>query len=119
MNAANSEGPPSQVSSGMMQEFLSLKGKLTETTGLSAMLSPGGGMPRMVAYSLPHRTTVTLDLLSRPKGSNDTMLTTLVSDTQETGVYIVGLNSVQFAPGRYTVRLRTGESVVEQPFELP
>jgi uncharacterized lipoprotein YddW (UPF0748 family) len=119
VNAANSEGPPSQVSSGTMQEFLALRGKLTEMTGLSASLSPGGGTPRMVAYSLARKTSVTLDLLARPSGSNDTILTTLVSDTQETGVYVVGLNNVQFVPGRYTVRLRTGESVVEQPFELP
>jgi hypothetical protein len=102
-----------------MQEFLSLKGKLTEMTGLSAALSPQGGTPRMVAYSLARRTPVTLDLLARPRGSNDTILTTLVSDTQETGIYVVGLSNVQFVPGRYTVRLRTGVSVVEQPFELP
>jgi uncharacterized lipoprotein YddW (UPF0748 family) len=119
VNAANSEGPPSQVTSGTMREFLSLRGKLTEMTGLCASLSAGGGMPRMVAYSLERKTPVTLDLLARPKGSKDTILTTLVRDTQETGVYVVGLNSVQFVPGRYTVRLRTGESVIEQPFELP
>lgn len=119
VNAANSEGPLSQISSGTMQEFLSLKGKLTEMTGLSASLSPGGGTPRMVAYSLAKKTSVTLDLLARPRGSSDTILTTLVRDTQATGVYVVGLNAVQFAPGSYTVRLRTGETVVEQPFELP
>jgi uncharacterized lipoprotein YddW (UPF0748 family) len=119
VNAANSEGPPSPVSSGTMQEFLSLRGKLTETTGLSAALSPEGGTPRMVAYSLARRTPVILDLLSYPRGSNDTITTTLVRDTEETGIYIVGLNGVQFVPGKYTVRLRTGESVVEQPFELP
>ena len=102
-----------------MREFLSLRGKLTETTGLSASLSPGGGTPRMVAYSLARRTPVTLDILARPRGSNDTITTTLVSDTQETGIYVVGLNNVQFVPGKYTVRLRAGESMVEQPFELP
>jgi len=119
VNAANSEGPPSPVSSGTMQEFLSLRGKMTETTGLSASLSPGGGTPRMVAYSLARRTPVTLDLLARPKGSIDTITTTLVRDTQETGIYVVGLNGVQFVAGKYTFRLRAGGSVVEQPFELP
>ena len=119
VNAANSEGPPSQISSGTMQEFLSLRGKLTEMTGLSAALSPRGGTPRMVAYSIARRTPVTLDLLAMPRGSTDTILTTLVSDTQETGVYVVGLSNLQFAPGRYTVRLRTGDSFVEQPFDLP
>jgi len=119
VNAANSEGPPSQISGRTMEEFLSLRGKLTEMTGLSAALSPGGGTLRMVAYSLSRKTSVTLDLLARRKGSIDTILTTLVSDTQETGVYVVGLNNVQFAPGNYTVRLRTGESIVEQPFDMP
>lgn len=119
VNAANSEGPPSQVSSGTMLEFLLLRGKLTEMTGLSAALSPQGGTPRMVAYSLARRTPVTLELLARPTGSADPILTTLVSDTQETGVYVVGLSKVQFVPGRYTFRLRTGDSVVEQPFDLP
>ncbi len=119
VNAANSEGFPSPVSGGTMREFLSLRGKMTETTGLSASLSPGGGTPHMVAYSLARRTPVTLELLAHPRGSNDTITTTLVSDTQETGIYIVGLNSVQFVPGKYTFRLRAGESVVEQPFELP
>ena len=119
VNAANSEGPPSQVSSGTMKEFLSLRGKLVEMTGLAAELSQQGDTPRMVAYSLARRTPVTLDLLARPRGSNDTTLTTLVSDTQETGVYLVGLNNVQFVPGRYTVRLRTDGSVVEQPFDVP
>ncbi|HTY59177.1 MAG TPA: family 10 glycosylhydrolase, partial [Bacteroidota bacterium] len=95
VNAANSEGAPSQISSGTMQEFLSLSGKLTERTGLSALLSPGGRTPRMLAYSLARKTAVTLDLLSKPSGSSDTILTTLVSDTQETGVYIVGLSGVQ------------------------
>jgi hypothetical protein len=85
-----------------MQEFLSLRGKLTEMTGLSAALSPRGGTPRMVAYSIARRTPVTLDLLARPRGSTDTILTTLVSDTQETGVYVVGLSNLQFAPGRNT-----------------
>jgi len=73
----------------------------------------------MVAYSLARRSPVTLDLLAKPRGSIDTILTTLVRDTQETGVYVVGLSNVQFAPGRYTFRLRTGDSVVEQPFDLP
>ena len=73
----------------------------------------------MVAYSLERKTSVTLDLLSHLTGTTDSILTTLVSDTQESGVYVVGLNKVQFAPGRYTVRLRAGESMVEQPFDLP
>jgi uncharacterized lipoprotein YddW (UPF0748 family) len=119
INAANSEGPPSQISGGTMKEFLSLRGKLTEMTGLSASLSSQGGTPRMVAYSLAKKTLVTLDLLARPTGSSDSILTTLVSDTQETGIYVVGLSNVQFVPGKYSFRLRTGESVVEQPFDLP
>jgi hypothetical protein len=119
LNAANSEGPPSQITSGTMREFLSLRGKLTETTGLCASLSPDAGTPRMVAYSLARKTAVTLDVVSHPHGTTDTILTTLVSDTQVSGVYVVGLTAMQFAPGKYTLRLRTGESIVEQPFELP
>ena len=119
LNGANSEGPPSQTSSRTVQEFQLLKGKLTARTGLSAALSGQGGTPRMVAYSLARRPPVTLDLLARPRGLTDATLTTLVSDTQGTGIYVVGLGNVQFVPGRYTFRLRTGDSVVEQPFDLP
>jgi hypothetical protein len=119
VNAANSEGPPSQISGGTMKEFLSLRGKLTEMTGLSASVSSQGGTPRMVAYSLAKKAPVTLELLSWPRGSSDSILTTLVSDSQETGIYVLGLGNLKFVPGRYTFRLRTGESVVEQPFELP
>jgi hypothetical protein len=102
-----------------VKEFLSLRGKLTERTGLSAALSPRRGLMRMIAYSLAHRTPVTLELLTQPAGSADTTVTTLVRDTQESGVYVVGLDDVPFAPGRYVVRLRTGDSVVEQPFDMP
>jgi len=118
LNAANSEGAPSQVSTGTVKEFLSMKVKLTELTGLSASLSPRDGTPRMVAYSLARRVPVTLDLVTS-QGSSDSVVATLVNDTQESGIYIVGLKGVQFSPGKYLVRLRAGDSTVEQPFELP
>jgi len=118
LNAANSEGTPSLVSSGTMKEFVAMRVKLTDVTGLSASLSPRDGSPRMVAYSLARRVPVSLDLVTN-NGRSDTVVATLVNDTQESGIYVVGLKGLQFSPGKYFVRLRAGDSTVEQPFDLP
>lgn len=119
LDRSRTEGPPSPVSSGTMREFLALKGKLIEVTALSASLSRRSGAPTLVAYTIPRRTPVTLEMISHLENAGDTMITTLVRDTQDGGTYVVGLKDMQFTPGKYVVRLRAGQSVVEQPIDLP
>jgi len=118
LDRACTEGPASPVMSGTMREFLSLKGKLNEVTALSATVSTRSGAPTLVAYTIARRTPVTLEMISHPEKSGDTMITTLVHDTQECGTYVIGLKEMQFTPGRYIVRLRAGQSVVEQSIDL-
>ncbi|HXX62618.1 MAG TPA: family 10 glycosylhydrolase [Bacteroidota bacterium] len=118
LDRACREGPASPVTSGTMREFLSLKGKLNEVTGLSATVSTRSGAPTLVAYTIARRAPVTLEMISHTENPGDTMITTLVHDTQDCGTYVVGLKEMQFTPGRYTVRLRAGQSVVEQSIDL-
>jgi uncharacterized lipoprotein YddW (UPF0748 family) len=118
LDKLSNESTPSPVSGGTMQEFLALRGKLTKVTALSAMLSPRGGTPHLIAYTLAGKSPVMLDLLKQTGTSGDTTVTTLVNRMQEAGTYVVGLDDIPFTSGMYVVRLRTGESFLEQAFDL-
>ena len=119
VDRAGNESSPSPVSGETAREFLAIKGKLSEPTALSAILPLGGGTPRFVAYSLAAASQVSLDLIARPPGGADSLVTLLVSTTQERGTYVVGMGELSLSAGRYLVRLRTADGVLEQSFDLP
>jgi len=113
----NNEGLASPVSGGTVREFLALKGKLTEVTGLSASLSTRGGAPRLIAYSLAGRTAVELSLIAQARDGTDTVITSLAHGIQDGGTYVVGMREAEIGPGKYLVRLKAGDAVLEQTIE--
>jgi hypothetical protein len=118
LDKMNNESQPSPVSSGTTKEFLSLKGKLSETTALSASFANGGDFPALVAYSLARTTDVTLTLVARRSGLADSIAATLAHGIQEEGTHVIGVRNIPRGAGRYFVRLRAGDSVVEQQFDI-
>jgi uncharacterized lipoprotein YddW (UPF0748 family) len=118
VDRAGNESFPSRVSGETAQEFLALKGKLSEPTALSAILPLGRGAPRLVAYSLASTTHVSLELLAHISEGVDSLVTPLVNTMQERGTYVVGMNGVPFEPRRYLVRLRTADGILDQSFDL-
>jgi uncharacterized lipoprotein YddW (UPF0748 family) len=118
VDRANNEGLPSPVSGGIVKEFVALRRKLTEVTALSASLSNDSGTPHLIAYSLQSRSPVELVLISHSQSAGDTVVASLVNGVQEGGIYIVGVGNVRFGPGRYLVRLKAGDTTVEQPIDM-
>jgi uncharacterized lipoprotein YddW (UPF0748 family) len=114
----DSESPPSSTVSVITREFLALRGKLTDTMGLSALFSSSAGAPRLVGYSLPKRTEVALRLLAVIPGKPDSLVATLEHGTREEGTHVVGMNGLPLAPGKYLVRLTTGEGELTQDVDL-
>ncbi len=118
LDKMNNESRSSPVTSGTSKEFLSLKGKLSETTALSASFANGGDFPALVAYSLARTTDVTLTLVARRSGLADSIAATLAHGIQEEGTHVIGVRNIPRGAGRYFVRLRAGDSVVEQQFDI-
>jgi len=116
IDKGNNESAPSTVGTGTFRELLALKGKLSNITMLSTSFGQGGNSPNLVAYRLARRTLVFVEVSKDVADARaDSLTTTLVSAVQDEGTYIVGLNALQFTPGRYVVRLRTGATTLEQP----
>ena len=118
VDRGNNESAPCPVSGGTVKEFLSLRGKMSDVTALSVSLSTNGGTPILVAYSLARRESVELSLVALSAAAPDSLVGSLAGGTQDEGTYVVGMSGLQFGPGRYVVRLKAGESVLEQPIDL-
>jgi hypothetical protein len=118
LDLANNESPLSPVSGETAKEFIALRRKNTEFTGLSASLSPGEGAPRLIAYSLARQTSIDLSIVAQHPGKADSLVASLAHGIKEGGLYFVGVREFHYGPGKYLVRLRTDETTLEQPIEL-
>ncbi len=115
----NNESGPSAPGSGIIKEVLAMKRKLVNITSLSAAIQRRAGLPNFISYKLGARTKVSLTISQLRDDGSDTLWASLVEGLQEGGTYVVGLGAGRFLPGRYLVRLSTGDNTIEQPIELP
>jgi uncharacterized lipoprotein YddW (UPF0748 family) len=114
----NTESSPGMIAGVITREFISLRGRLQDAMGLSAWIPSSGGSPRLVGYSLPRRSDVSLALLAVTPAGTDSLVATLAGGPQEEGTHVVGLNGTRLAPGKYLVRLLTNEGKLVQDVEL-
>jgi hypothetical protein len=112
-NAWN-EGPPAG-GSAPFREVAELHGRLTARPGLAALLGDRTTTPGLIAYRVtsPGPAVLEVQTIDTPEAP-----VVLADRTHEAGTYIVGLSPLRFPPGRYTIRLRTDGTTLEQALIL-
>ncbi|MCZ6775085.1 MAG: family 10 glycosylhydrolase, partial [Ignavibacteria bacterium] len=114
----NNESMPSNTASALVKEMLAIKRKLSNVTGLSMSVINGDGAPTLVAYELPERTFVSLNIFEQLSDMSERLVTTITRGVQEPGIYVVGVGKVDFAQSRYVIRLKAGDTPLEQFIDL-
>ncbi|MEW6511359.1 MAG: family 10 glycosylhydrolase [Bacteroidota bacterium] len=114
VDKGSNEGPPSPTTDATTREFIALRGKLSEPTALSVSLPAGAHAPPLIAYSLSRPTNVELTLVSRPSRGQETVVASLARGVQQRGTYVVGMEGRLLGEGKYLVRLKAGEMMLEQ-----
>ncbi|MGB2959313.1 MAG: hypothetical protein WBD30_10540, partial [Bacteroidota bacterium] len=109
------ESLPSEPSTGIVHELLAIRKKVSEVTSLSTSISSTSGTPTLVAYRLARRMNISLQVYRRHGASQDSLLSTLVDGVNDGGTYVLGLGRVSFPTGEYVIRLRTPDTLLEQP----
>ena len=109
------ESPPSEPSTGVVQELLALKRKVSDVTSLSTSVSSESGTPTLVAYRLARTMNVTLEVYRKLGTEEESLLSTLFRGVQDGGTYVIGLSRVHFRKGEYVIRLQTTNTLLEQP----
>jgi uncharacterized lipoprotein YddW (UPF0748 family) len=109
------ESPATVAYSAPMKEAIDLRRKVQYVTSLSTTLSGPLDRPALAAYALGHVSPVRLEIFQPRPGAADTLLATLVEGEQDAGIYVVGLQQFAFNRGVYLLKLRAGETVVDQP----
>lgn len=118
IDKGNNESAPSRVATATVREALALRGKLANISTFSLTITEGNGLPRLAAYKLEQPSPVTLSIHRELSDTVEHLQTTLVRETQQPGVYIVGLGDLRLVPGKYLVRLSAGQSRIEQRVEI-
>lgn len=109
--------PPLRTPAGADRSRPNGSRPLTEkpsSISLRISVSNSTGRPLAALYEIAKRTRVSLDVFLKRDGEADTLHTQLVRAVLEEGKYRVNLDSSEFAPGTYVVRLATPDAVVEQ-----
>jgi len=114
LDKAQNESAMSGVVHATSREAFALEAKLSRYTTLVTSLSNGDGRPALAGYHLGARVPVHLELYRTEPGSPDSLVKTIVDDVQDQGAYVYGLRSLLHEPGRYTIRLKAGGTVLDQ-----
>ena len=114
----NNESAPSKTATVVVKEAVEIGRMLLRVTSLSVSIPRSGSGPTLVAYRLAERADVLLELLHDPRAKREAPGATLASGDHDGGTYIVGLPPTRVGPGRYIIRLKAGEAVLEQRLEL-
>jgi uncharacterized lipoprotein YddW (UPF0748 family) len=114
----NNESKPSNTASSLVREMIALRQKLSNFTSLSASVNNGNGAPTLVGYKLPERTFVSLDIFEQSSDMSENLVATIIRGVQDQGVYVVGVGKVDFGHGRYVIRLKAGDTTLEQFVDL-
>jgi uncharacterized lipoprotein YddW (UPF0748 family) len=118
LDRGNNESVPSPVASGVVREMLVLRSKLVAVTSLSLSLAIRDRVPLLAAFQLPERTFVSLDLFERTGEEAEQLFFTLLRGVRDGGTYVVGIRREQLKPGRYLLRLKAGDTSLDESFEL-
>ena len=116
LDKGNNESSPSGVASASIREMLALKNRLPASTSLNTSFSSVTGTPTLLAYRLERRTPVQLSIYRQLADGRDSLYATLINEIQGNATYVVGLGRIAFKSGRYAIRMRAGEAVIEQQF---
>lgn len=118
LDKGNNEGPSSNVASASIREMLALKSRLPAATSLNTSFSNEQGTPTLVAYRLERRSPVQLSIYRRIADGQDSLYTKLIDQVQNSATYVVGLGKIAFKAGHYAIRMRVGETDIEQRFDV-
>jgi hypothetical protein len=118
LDRSANESAPSTVETGVVRELLALKGKLSNFTTLATAFRPGTLQPTLLGFRLARSGAVTLEVARVMAGGRDSVMAVLVQGKQDEGSHVVGLKSLRLPPGLYTVRLRAGNTTLEQPLAI-
>jgi uncharacterized lipoprotein YddW (UPF0748 family) len=118
LDKGNNESVPSTVGTGVVRELLALDGKLSNVTTFSVSFGQGSATPTLLAYRVPDRRHVTLEILQEASGGKKRVFAVLVNGEEERGTHIVGVSQLRVPSGNYTLKLRAGEAIVEQPLNI-
>ena len=114
----NNESVPSNVGSVIVREMLALGRKLSSVTSLSTSIANNEGAPTLVAYKLADRLFVSLDVFQQRADSVEHLVSTLRKGYQDEGTYVVSLGGTPLNTGRYLIRLKAGQTTLEQPLQV-
>jgi hypothetical protein len=70
-----------------------------------------------VAYELPERTFVSLEIFEQLSDMSERLVATITRGVQEPGIYVVGVGKVDLTRGRHVIRLKAGHTTLEQFFD--
>jgi hypothetical protein len=118
LDKGNNEGPPSNVASAAIREMLALKNRLPASTSINTSFSHEAGKPTLVAYRLERRSPVQLSIYCEQADGRDSLYAKLIDEVQNSATYVVGLGPITFRNGRYAIRMKAGETDIEQRFEV-
>ncbi len=118
LDKGNNESVPSETQAAIVREMLTIRDELANFNSLSTSVSNKKSEPTLVAYKLAKRTDVSLEVLEKGSGGIESVALRLAEGIQNEGTYVVGVGKNQLKAGRYTIRLRAGDVVLEQPLEL-
>lgn len=111
LDRMNNESAP-VTATVTVREVARLQNPLSSGAGLSIVTHGGGAT--LIAYKLPSRMEVSLDLFDNSGGN----ALTLMRGEKEQGTYVVGLEKERLKPGSYLLRLTAEGSTLEQPLQL-
>jgi uncharacterized lipoprotein YddW (UPF0748 family) len=117
LDRTGNESLPSPVTDVTVREAIDIRRRLASVASLSVSLPRSGRAPVLIAYRLPGTMMVGLDLVPdhAPGGQGGRVLRQRL---QQPGTYIVSLDRSDLSPGLYRLRLRTGETTIEQQIDL-
>jgi uncharacterized lipoprotein YddW (UPF0748 family) len=118
LDRAGNESLPSHIADVGVREAFDIRRRLASVTTLSVLLPRNGRAPALIAYRLPEKMMVRLDLLPGHHAPDEAGGLLLRQRLQLPGTYVVSLGRTELPPGLYRLRLRTGDTTIEQTIDL-
>jgi uncharacterized lipoprotein YddW (UPF0748 family) len=113
----NNESPPA-IAEAVILEVVELKERLYPRPSLTFNGNNSTAAGSLVGYRLPRRISVSLDIYKVEAGDSIRHVANLEQGVRDRGTYVVGLaGEFLRAPGRYMLRLKAGEDVLEHRVE--
>lgn len=114
---SHNESAPSPVTPVLVKEVVDLSGRLQAVPSLTTLPGEDRASPSLVAYRLPQRSPVFLEIITTKDGTG-MPVATISRGMQDGGTYVLGVEPGQVPPGAYVVRLHAGETIVDRSLEV-